>query len=153
MPSTSAGLLPYRVTDAGLRVFLAHMGGPFWAKKDDGSWTLPKGEYDANEDPLAAARREFREETGFEAEGEFLPLGEVTQKAGKTVVAWAFASDVDPRVLRSNTFEMEWPPRSGKMRAFPEIDRAEWFSLEEAHRKILASQVPFLERLKAVVGG
>lgn len=125
-----------------------HPGGPFWAKKDIGVWTIPKGEYDDGEEPLAAARREFEEETGSAAEGQFLALGEVKQSGGKVVTAWALERDLDPGAIRSNTFSMEWPPRSGKMREFPEIDRAAWFSLTEAREKLIAAQTAFLDRLE-----
>jgi predicted NUDIX family NTP pyrophosphohydrolase len=128
-------------------VLLVHPGGPFFAKKDDGAWSIPKGEYDDSEDPLTAARREFEEETGFAAEGDFIPLDAVTQKGGKRVVAWAFAFDGDAARVRSNTFSMEWPPKSGRMESFPEIDRAGWFTLETARKKILPSQCPFLDQL------
>jgi predicted NUDIX family NTP pyrophosphohydrolase len=143
----SAGLLLYRQSEHGLEVFLAHPGGPFWAKKDLGAWSIPKGEYAEGEEPLAAARREFHEETGFPAEGDFLDLGTVRQAGGKLVSAWALEGDCDPATLSSNLFEMEWPPRSGKMMEFPEVDRGAWFNLPEARERILASQQPFLDRL------
>ena len=136
---------------SGLQVLLAHPGGPFWAKKDDGAWTLPKGECGEGEEPLAAACREFTEETGFEPCGPFVPLGEVRQKSGKRVTAWAFTGDCDPATLTSNTFEMEWPPKSGKRHSFAEIDRAQWFSLEEARQKILPAQLPFIDRLASAL--
>jgi predicted NUDIX family NTP pyrophosphohydrolase len=148
---TSAGLLMYRCTGGALQVLLAHPGGPFWRNKDDGAWTLPKGEYEPPEEPLAAARREFAEETGFDAPGPFLPLGEVKQKSGKRVVAWAFRGECDPQALRSNSFEVEWPPRSGKRQEFPEIDRAQWFTLDEARAKILPAQRELLDRLEAAL--
>jgi predicted NUDIX family NTP pyrophosphohydrolase len=148
---TSAGLLMYRCTGGALQVLLAHPGGTFWRNKDDGAWTLPKGEYEPTEDPLAAARREFAEETGFDAPGPFLPLGEVKQKSGKRVVAWAFHGDCDPETLCSNSFEGEWPPRSGKRQSFPEIDRAQWFTLDEARVKILPAQRELLDRLEAAL--
>jgi len=143
----SAGILVFRRAPE-LEVFLVHPGGPFWAKKDIGVWTIPKGEYDDGEEPLAAARREFEEETGSAAEGQFLALGEVKQSGGKVVTAWALERDLDPGAIRSNTFSMEWPPRSGKMREFPEIDRAAWFSLTEAREKLIAAQTAFLDRLE-----
>jgi predicted NUDIX family NTP pyrophosphohydrolase len=149
---TSAGLLMYRQGAAGLEVLLAHPGGPFWARKDDGAWMLPKGELRPGEDPLAAARREFGEELGVTPAGPFAPLGEVRQKGGKRVLAWAVAGDFAPGELQSNLFEMEWPPRSGQQRAFPEVDRVGWFSIEEARVKVLASQWPFIERLAAAAG-
>lgn len=147
MPKRSAGLLMYRHRDNALEVFLVHPGGPFWAKKDLGAWTLPKGEYTDEEEPLAAAIREFREETGFTAEGDFLPLGEIRQAGGKLVTVWALEGDCDPTALVSIPFEMEWPPRSGQRASFPEVDRGAWFSLQEAHTHILASQQPILDRL------
>ncbi|MDB5872014.1 MAG: hypothetical protein JWQ07_1456 [Ramlibacter sp.] len=145
----SAGLLMYRRTaGGGLQVLLAHPGGPYWAAKDEGAWTLPKGEYTDPEEPLAAGRREFLEETGFDAAPPFLPLGEVAQKSGKRIAAWAFAGDCDPAQLRSNTFEMEWPPRSGRRQTYPEIDRVGWFALDEARRKINTAQAALLDRLE-----
>jgi predicted NUDIX family NTP pyrophosphohydrolase len=150
--TTSAGLLMYRRTPDGvLQVLLAHPGGPFWRNKDDGAWTLPKGEYEAPEEALAAARREFAEETGFDAPGPYLPLGEVKQKSGKRVAAWAFRGDCDPAALRCNSFEVEWPPKSGKRQSFPEIERAAWFALDEARAKILPAQRELLDRLEAVL--
>jgi predicted NUDIX family NTP pyrophosphohydrolase len=151
MSKRSAGLVPYRRTAAGLEVLLVHPGGPFWEKKDAGAWSVCKGEFGDQEDPLAAARREFREETGFDAEGDFIPLGTITQKGGKTVFAWAIAFDCDVSAVRSNTFEMEWPPKSGKMKEFPEIDRAGWFSIDAAREKLLPSQAPFLDRLSDLI--
>jgi predicted NUDIX family NTP pyrophosphohydrolase len=138
----------FRHRGGALEVLLAHPGGPFWAKKDDGAWALPKGEYDDQEEALDAARREFTEETGFVAEGPFLSLGEVRQRSGKRVKAWAFEGDCDPAQLHSNEFEMEWPPHSGRMKRFPEIDRLGWFGEREARLKLLPSQLPFLERLQ-----
>ena len=151
MATRSAGILPYRFTATVLEVFLVHPGGPFWSKKDDGAWTLAKGEVAEGEEPVDAARREFREETSFESTGELLPLGEVKQPGGKIVVAWAFRGDFDPGEVQSNTFEMEWPPRSGRRRKYPEVDRAAWFTLAIARTKILRAQVPFLERLEREV--
>ena len=148
----SAGLLMYRRTAAGtLEVLLAHPGGPYWKAKDEGAWTLPKGEYEATEEALAAARREFAEETGFEAVPPFLPLGEIVQKSGKRITAWAFAGDCDPSRLVSNEFEIEWPPRSGRKQSYPEIDRVAWFGLDEARRKMNAAQGALLDRLAAKV--
>jgi predicted NUDIX family NTP pyrophosphohydrolase len=144
----SAGLLMFRRTPGGVQVLLAHPGGPFWRAKDEGAWTLPKGEYEAPEQPLDAARREFMEETGFEAVAPFLPLGEIVQKGGKRILAWAFEGDCDPARLRCNTFEIEWPPGSGRRQAFPEIDRVGWFSLADARRKVLPAQAALLERLE-----
>jgi len=151
MPKRSAGLLLYRVSDGGLSVLLVHPGGPFWARKDLGAWTIPKGEYSATEEPLAAARREFEEETGARPAGDFRPLGEVTQPGRKVVSAWAVAGDFDPATLVSNTFELEWPPRSKRMARFPEIDRAQWFSLDEARQKILSGQRVFIDRLEQLL--
>lgn len=153
MPKTSAGLLMYRLRRDGLEVLLAHPGGPYWGRRDAGVWSIPKGEIEAGEDALAAARREFEEETGARPEGPFLELPSVTQKAGKIVHAWAFAGDCDPSAIRSNTFRLEWPPGSGKMAEFPEIDRAEFFSPEEAREKINPAQAPLIEALEAKVGG
>jgi predicted NUDIX family NTP pyrophosphohydrolase len=147
----SAGLLLYRVKDRGIEVFLVHPGGPFWAKKDEGAWTIPKGEIDAGEDALAAAIREFAEETGTMLAGEFRPLPAVRQAGGKTVLAWALAGDLDAAAIRSNEFEMEWPPKSGKRRRFPEVDRAQWFAPEEARRKINKAQIALLDALAALV--
>lgn len=147
----SAGLLMYRRSGNGtLEVLLAHPGGPFWRGKDEGAWTLPKGEYDEPEEPLAAALREFGEETGFTVSPPFLPLGEIAQKNGKRITAWAFAGDADPAQLRCNSFEIEWPPRSGRRQSFPEIDRAEWFTLDAAKRRINPAQKAFLGRLASV---
>jgi predicted NUDIX family NTP pyrophosphohydrolase len=148
MPKLSAGILMYREARNGIEVLLAHPGGPFWAKKDLGAWSIPKGEYMPGEDPLAAAKREFQEETGISLDGPFLPLGELKQSGGKVVTAWAIRGDCEPAGLSSNTFQMEWPPRSGRMTSFPEVDRWEWFATAAAEEKILAGQRPFLARLK-----
>lgn len=137
----------YRRRGGALEVFLAHPGGPFWAAKDAAAWTIPKGEYESAEEPLDAARREFSEETGFRADGEFMPLGTVTQRSGKVVSAWAVVGDCDPEKLVSNYCTVEWPPRSNKKIEVPEVDRGAWFSLEEARVKIFAAQQPFLDRL------
>jgi predicted NUDIX family NTP pyrophosphohydrolase len=152
MAKTSAGLLMYRVRHGGAEVFLVHPGGPFWAKKDAGAWSVPKGEHAEDEDTLAAARREFAEETGIVPEGEFVELGTLRQTGGKVVTAWAFEGDCDPAAIRSNTFTLEWPPRSGQHREFPEVDRAAWFDLQAAEEKILKSQIPFLHRLAERLG-
>jgi predicted NUDIX family NTP pyrophosphohydrolase len=149
MPKRSAGLILYRRGDDGIEVFLVHPGGPFWAKKDLGSWSIPKGEYVEGEDALAAARREFHEETGFTADGSFTPLGELKQSGGKIVSAWAIEGDCDPAQLQSNTFQLEWPPRSGRKIEVPEVDRGAWFSIEEARTKLLTGQISFLDRLLA----
>ena len=151
MAKRSAGLLMFRGQGSDLQVFLVHPGGPFWQKKDLGAWMLPKGEYGDREDPWTAAKREFEEETGTRPAGEFIPLGEVQQTGGKTVVAWAFEGDLDPAKLKSNSFRMEWPPKSGQTREFPEVDRGEWFPLPAARQKILPSQLPFLDRLQKMI--
>jgi predicted NUDIX family NTP pyrophosphohydrolase len=149
-PRTSAGILLYRRTAAGgVEVLLAHMGGPYWAGKDDGAWSIPKGEYDADELPWDAARREFAEEIGQPApDGPALDLGSVTQRNGKVVTAYALEGDLDPEAMRSNTFELEWPPRSGRMQTFPEMDRAAWFAPDVARAKALASQGELIHRLE-----
>ncbi|MCZ6775226.1 MAG: NUDIX domain-containing protein [Ignavibacteria bacterium] len=152
MPKTSAGLLMYRSQERVFEVFLVHPGGPFWAKKDLGSWSIPKGEFDPDGDPLASAKREFEEETGFAAVGEFKLLAPLKQPSGKIVHAWAFEGDCDPKAIKSNTFSIEWPPRSGKMQAFPEVDRAGWFTIDAAKKKILKGQVGFLEELQHLLG-
>jgi predicted NUDIX family NTP pyrophosphohydrolase len=152
MPKKSAGLLVYRRTPRTLEVLLVHPGGPFWARKDDGAWSVPKGEYEDGEDPVAVARREFAEEVGAALDGALVDLGDVKQAGGKVVRAFAVEGDFDVSRLQSNTFEMEWPPRSGRRQSFPEVDRAEWFALEDARRKILAGQRPFIERLLAKLG-
>ncbi len=152
MPKTSAGLLMYRNQEGVFEVFLVHPGGPFWAKKDLGSWSIPKGEFDLDDDPLASAKREFEEETGFAAVGEFKLLAPLKQPSGKIVHAWAFEGDCDPKAIKSNTFSIEWPPRSGKMQAFPEVDRAGWFTIDAAKKKILKGQVGFLEELQHLLG-
>lgn len=151
MPKQSAGILMYRRDPKDLSVLLVHPGGPFWAKKDLGAWSIPKGEYGPGEDPLAVAVREFEEETGVVPKGEFRPLGEVRQTGGKHVLAWAVEGDLDPAKIQSNSFEMEWPPRSGRKQSFPEIDRAEWFSPDAAREKILASQREFIDRLLRIM--
>jgi predicted NUDIX family NTP pyrophosphohydrolase len=151
MAKESAGLLMYRRRQGVLEVFLVHPGGPFWAKKDLGAWSLPKGEYPPGEDPLAAARREFEEETGFPAFGPFLRLRPLRQPRGKIIRAWAFRGDCDAAAVRSNTFSMEWPPRSGRQQEFPEVDRAAWFSIEAAKDRILRGQVPFLDELQRLL--
>ena len=147
----TAGILLYRMRDAGLEVFLVHPGGPFWMKKDDGAWSIPKGEMEEGEDPLNAAKREFHEETGCSVEGNFIPLTSLKQRGGKLVYAWAVEGDCDADSIKSNLFSMEWPPRSGKRAEFPEVDRAAWFALELAKEKILKSQVGFLEELRRLV--
>ncbi len=150
MPKVSAGLLMYRVRDAGLEVFLIHPGGPFWAKKDLAAWTIPKGEVIPGESALATAKREFEEETGVHPQGPFVPLTTVKQKGGKTVQAWVFEGDCDPEAVTSDTFVMEWPPRSGQQREFPEVNRAAFFRIEDATLKINPAQVQFLAELERI---
>jgi predicted NUDIX family NTP pyrophosphohydrolase len=147
MAKRSAGLLLYRHRNHSTEVFLVHPGGPFWAKKDLGAWSIPKGEYAEDEDPKAAARREFEEETGFPAPAITFDLGELKQAGGKIVSAWAAEGDCNPENLVSNTCQIEWPPRSGRTMEIPEVDRAAWFSLDQARQRILNSQLPFLDRL------
>lgn len=147
MSKQSAGILLYRRRPGGIEFLLVHPGGPFWTKKDEGAWSIPKGEYKADEDPLQAALREFEEEIGVRPEGDAVLLTPVRQKGGKVVSAWGLEGDVDPGSIRSNTFSMEWPPRSGRMQSFPEIDRAEWLTLEQASARINAAQLPLLEEL------
>jgi predicted NUDIX family NTP pyrophosphohydrolase len=147
MATVSAGLVMYRRRSGEVEVLLVHPGGPLWAKKDAGAWSIPKGEVNPGDDEFSTAKREFNEETGVAPEGEFIPLGSVTQKGGKVVRAWAFEGDCDPAVIKSNTFVMEWPPRSGKKQEFPEVDRARFFTLEEAKDKINPAQVAFLQEL------
>lgn len=152
MAKKSAGLLMFRrSSDGQLQVLLVHPGGPFWAKKDLGAWSVPKGEYDDPEDALEAAKREFVEETGFPVSGPFVPLGSLKQPSGKNVSVWAFESDCDPAALVSNDFDMEWPPKSGRKALFAETDRAGWFSLEEAREKLTRGQVGFLGALEKAV--
>jgi predicted NUDIX family NTP pyrophosphohydrolase len=145
----SAGLLLFRRTASRLEVFLAHPGGPFWARRDAGAWSIPKGLVDEGEEPLAAARREFEEETGIRPQGPFQPLGSVTQRAGKTVYAWACEGDADPGLVKSNEVRLEWPAGSGRWLTFPEVDRCAWFELKTAREKINPAQVAFLDRLEA----
>jgi predicted NUDIX family NTP pyrophosphohydrolase len=147
MSKKSAGLLPFRETAVGVEVLLVHPGGPFWAKKDDGSWSIPKGEFADDEEPLRAAKREFEEEMGVPPSGDLIPLEPLRQPSGKLVFAWAIRSDFDPSRLKSNMFSMEWPPKSGKQQEFPEVDRAAWFEVEAARLKILRGQAPFIDQL------
>jgi predicted NUDIX family NTP pyrophosphohydrolase len=148
MAARSAGILLYRVRAGEPEVLLVHPGGPFWARKDEGAWSIPKGEHGDDEEPVDAARREFAEETGSTLPLDALvALGEIRQRGGKRVSAWAAEGDLDPGSVRSNTFELEWPPRSGRTREFPEVDRAEWFPLEEARRRLIPAQAEFLDRL------
>ena len=148
---TSAGLLLYRRCPE-LEVFLVHPGGPFWTRKDAGAWSIPKGEIEDGEDKLQAAKREFTEETGFTISGEFRSLDPLKQPSGKIIYAWAIEADCDPGQIRSNSFSLEWPPKSGKIQQYPEVDRAAWFNIAEARNKILAGQVGFIEQLIAVLG-
>ncbi len=143
----------YRMREGILEVLLVHLGGPFWAKKDAGAWFVPKGEVELGEDELGAAKREFTEETGFDPGDELQPLGSVKHKSGKTVTAWAFEGDCDPATLKSNTFTMEWPPRSGKQKEFPEIDRADFFTVDVARDKIHPAEFEFVERLNSFLSG
>jgi len=147
MPKRSAGVLLYKRSAGELLVLLAHPGGPFWQKRDLGAWTIPKGEFDSTEAPQAAARREFREELGIDAVGALEPLGEVQQNGGKRVIAFALEGDFDVAALRSNTFDVEWPPRSGRIVTFPEIDKVEWMTLATARKKILPAQAALLDRV------
>jgi predicted NUDIX family NTP pyrophosphohydrolase len=147
----SAGILMYRRARSGLKVLLVHPGGPYWRKKDEGAWSIPKGELEEGEEAEVAARREFTEETGVALSGLLDPLGEIRQRGGKRVIAFAVEGDVDIQTIRSNIFEIEWPPKGGRMQSFPEIDRAEWFDLPSAHAKILEGQRPLLDRLAALV--
>jgi predicted NUDIX family NTP pyrophosphohydrolase len=151
MAKTSAGLVMYRIQSAELEVLLVHLGGPLWARKDEGAWFIPKGEIDLGEDEFSAAKREFEEETGIKPEGNFTPLGSARHKSGKTVAAWAFEGVCDPASIKSNTFTIEWPPRSGKKKEFPEVDRAQWFTIEAAGSKIHRDEFPLLKRLEEIV--
>jgi predicted NUDIX family NTP pyrophosphohydrolase len=153
MSKKSAGLLLYREISGHLEVLLVHPGGPFWAKKDEGAWSIPKGEFEDNEDPFSAAKREFAEETGLSPDGEAIPLQPVRQPSGKLIYAWVMRRDVDPAQVRSNTFAMEWPPKSGRYQEFPEIDRAAWLTIEAARHKIVKGQAPFLDQLQRKLRG
>lgn len=141
----------FRRREAGVEVLLAHPGGPFWASRDAASWTIPKGAVDEGEEPMAAAQREFTEETGFAVVPPFHLLGELKQKSGKRITAWAFEGDADPAQLKSNLFEMEWPPRSGRLQQFPEVNRVQWFGLQEARGKLIAGQAPFIDALEKLL--
>ena len=153
MAKRSAGILLFRGRGAQLRLLLVHPGGPFWAKKDLGAWSIPKGEYEEGEDPLAVARREFEEELGEPAPaGDAIELGELVQPSRKVITAFAIEGDFDPSGLKSNLFELEWPPKSGLLQSFPEVDRAQWFTLDEAREKILPGQRPFIDRLLERLG-
>ncbi len=153
MPKKSAGILVYRLKDTVPEVFLVHPGGPFFLKKDLEAWSIPKGEYEASEDPLQAAIREFKEETGQDITGDFIQLTPVTQKGGKVVVAWAVEGDIDESLVHSNTFRMEWPPRSGKMQDFPEVDKGAWFTVAEGMKRINPKQAVLIEELVAILEG
>jgi predicted NUDIX family NTP pyrophosphohydrolase len=147
MARAAAGLLLFRRKNLGVEVLLVHPGGPLWTRKDEGAWSIPKGEIESDEDPLAAARREFEEELGSPVAGEFIALSPIRQASGKLVHAWAVEADFDPATMQSGTFSMEWPPRSGRQQHFPEVDRAEWFTIEEAKHKINKGQIPLLDHL------
>jgi len=149
----SAGLLLHRVREGKPEVLLVHPGGPFWKKRDEGAWSIPKGEIEPDETPIEVARREFREELGIDApDGELIPLGSVRQAGGKVVHAWAARGDLDPGSISSMTFEIEWPPRSGRKQPFPEVDRAGWFDLEQARRMLVEGQRTFVDRLEETLG-
>jgi Predicted NTP pyrophosphohydrolase len=151
MPKKSAGILVYRKIKEEYEILLVHPGGPFWARKDMNSWSIPKGEFEDDEEPIDAAKREFEEETGFKIKGKFIELPPVKQPGGKLIYSWAVEADIDNSKVKSNLFKMEWPPRSGAFKEFPEIDRAEWFSFETAEQKILSGQIPILENLKRIL--
>jgi predicted NUDIX family NTP pyrophosphohydrolase len=153
MSKKSAGLLLYRAISGHLEVLLVHPGGPFWAKKDEGAWSIPKGEFENDEEPFSAAKREFAEEVGLNPEGEAIPLRPVRQPSGKLIYAWVMKYDLDLAHFRSNTFSMEWPPRSGRYQEFPEVDRAAWFTIEAARYKLMKGQMPFLDQLQDVLRG
>jgi predicted NUDIX family NTP pyrophosphohydrolase len=149
MPKKSAGILAFRKKEKEIQFFLVHPGGPFWAKKDNAAWSIPKGEMEENEDHLVAAKREFNEETGLEIEGDFIPLIPIKQSGGKIVYAWAVEAELDENKVKSNEFSMEWPPKSGQYKMFPEIDKAAWFFADEAREKIVKGQVGFIEEVLA----
>jgi len=153
MPQKSAGIIAYRRRGSALEVLLVHPGGPFWRNKDAGAWSIPKGEFSDGEDPETTARREFTEELGVDMTAPLRALGDARQRGGKTVTAFAAEFDVDPQAIRSNTFELEWPPRSGRRQSFPEVDRAEWFAIGTARKKINQGQRPLLDRLEALLRG
>jgi len=147
----SAGILLFRFNKNTLQVFLGHPGGPYWRNKDVGAWSIPKGEFEENEDPLEAAKREFKEETGHEVKGNFIPLKPLKQKSGKIIYAWALEGEMEINKVKSNNFEMEWPPKSGKMMQFPEIDKAGWFDVSQAKEKIIAGQIAFISEFEEIV--
>ena len=149
MVKKSAGILLYRFTNRSLEIFLIHPGGPFWKNKDPGAWAIPKGEFTDDEEPLEAAKREFKEETGFDAPGKFIELTPLKQKSGKIIYAWAAEGNIDAAKIHSNSFEMEWPPKSGKKQKFPEADKANWFSIKIAKEKIIPGQLKFIDELIA----
>jgi len=151
MTKKSAGLLIYRRKAKTIEMLLVHPGGPFWAKKDEGAWSIPKGELNDNENPLAAAVREMKEETGIKVSGNFIELTPVKQKSGKWVYAWAIEKELDIENIKSNTFDMEWPPRSGNKKSFPEIDKAAWFNTNEARKKIIDGQIPLIDQLEKII--
>lgn len=151
MPRQSAGILLFRSSNGLIEVFLVHHGGPYWANRDDGAWSIPKGEINAGEDPLDAARREFQEETGFEVQGAALLLRPVKQAGGKIVHAWAVRGDANPAAVKSNYYSVMWPPKSGRLRSYPEVDRAGWFGLEEARQKLIKGQLPLIEELEEMI--
>ncbi len=151
MPKKSAGLLMYRHRQGVFEVFLVHPGGPFWQKKDVAAWSIPKGEYTTDEDPLEVAKREFQEETGFKATGKFVPLTSRKQPSGKIITAWAFEGDCNASAIKSNTFSMEWPPHSGKREEFPKVDQAGWFSIPDAKKKIIEGQSGFVDELVRIL--
>ena len=153
MSKKSAGILLYREISGHLEVFLVHPGGPFWAKKDEGAWSIPKGEFEGDEEPFSAAKREFAEEVGSTPEGEAIPLRPVRQPSGKLIYAWVMKYDLELAEFRSNTFSMEWPPKSGCYEEFPEVDRAAWLTFDTARRKIVKGQIPFLDQLQDVLRG
>jgi predicted NUDIX family NTP pyrophosphohydrolase len=148
MKKKSAGIIFYRYHHNALEIFLVHPGGPYWAKKDNGVWSIPKGEFEEYENPLVAAKREVEEETGIKVSGNLLELNPVKQKGGKTIYAWAQGRNIETGEIKSNTFDLEWPPKSGEKKAFPEIDKAAWFTIGEVEKKIIAGQVPLIEELK-----
>jgi predicted NUDIX family NTP pyrophosphohydrolase len=150
MAKVAAGLLLFRRKNDRVEVLLVHPGGPLWTRKDEGAWSIPKGEIEPGEDPLRAAQREFEEELGSPVSGDFIPLTQIRQASGKLVHAWAVEADFDPATLQSGTFSMEWPPRSGRQQHFPEVDRAEWFTLDDARRKINKAQVALLDQLSSL---
>jgi predicted NUDIX family NTP pyrophosphohydrolase len=151
MAKKSAGILLYRFRNNSPEVLLVHPGGPFWAKKDIGAWSVPKGEFDADEEPLKAAIREVKEELGIQVAGDFIELSPQKQRSGKIIYTWGLQQDIDTQNIISNTFQLEWPPKSGKMIAVPEVDRAEWYSFKEAKIKIIPGQIPIIEELEGKI--